>query len=202
MAYKLISLHDMLQKLGEDRTRAELSQFSCPLNRDVEKFILGRSAVEFAKQHLTTTYLVYGSFKKRRALVGYFAITSKYIVVSRATLSSKYTRRLNKFAAYDPDLKSYIMSSPLIAQLGKNYAGDYNKLITGDELLYLAIKKIKEAQLILGGKTVYIECEDDPKLKEFYSSNGFVEFGRRSLDRDEKDDFSSSYLIQMLKYLD
>lgn len=202
MAYKLISLQEMILNLGEERTRAELSQFSCPLNSDVEKFLCGRSAIEFAKQSLTTTYLVYGSFKRRKALVGYFSITSKYIVISRATLTSKYTKRLNKFATYDSELKSYIMSSPLIAQLGKNYTNDYSKLITGDELLLLAIRKIKEALLILGGKTVYIECEDEPKLIDFYTSNGFVEFGRRSLDRDEKDDFSSDYLIQMLKYID
>jgi len=74
-------------------------------------------------------------------------------------------------------------------------------LITGDELLKMACDKINEIQLIAGGSIVYIECEDVQKLKEFYLRNGFVEFGRRKLDNDEKDDLSGEYLIQMVKYL-
>ena len=35
---------------------------------------------------------------------------------------------------------------------------------------------------------------------EFYSNNGFVNFGKRYLDRDETD-LSGDYLIQMLKYM-
>ena len=46
-----------------------------------------------------------------------------------------------------------------------------------------------------------MECEDKPELTKFYSSNGFVEFGKRPLDRDEKDDLSGDYLVQMLKDL-
>lgn len=38
-------------------------------------------------------------------------------------------------------------------------------------------------------------------LKEFYSSNGFVNFGKRKLENDEIDKFEGEYLIQMLKYL-
>lgn len=64
----------------------------------------------------------------------------------------------------------------------------------------MACDKIAEAQFVLGGKVVYLECEDNEKLKNFYSSNGFVEFGKRKLDRDEKDDLSGEYLVQMLKY--
>mgnify|MGYP003314321168 CR=1 FL=1 len=37
-------------------------------------------------------------------------------------------------------------------------------------------------------------------LIDFYSNNGFVNFGQRSLEQDEKDVLSGEYLIQMLKY--
>lgn len=74
-------------------------------------------------------------------------------------------------------------------------------MITGDELLKLACDKIKSIQDEIGGKVTYLECEDKPKLIEFYESNGFVNFGKRELDKDEKDDLSGQYLIQMLKYL-
>lgn len=37
---------------------------------------------------------------------------------------------------------SFVIVAPLIAQLGKNYANGYNKLITGDELLAMALEKL------------------------------------------------------------
>ena len=52
----------------------------------------------------------------------------------------------------------------------------------------------------LGGKFVYLECEDKPFLIEFYSRNGFCAFDRRRLDRDETG-LDGDYLIQMLKYI-
>lgn len=65
-------------------------------------------------------------------------------------------------------------------------------------LLKLACDKIKIAQDVLGGRYVYLECEDKPKLKEFYESNGFVCFGKRNLEKDERDKNSGDYLLQML----
>ena len=56
-------------------------------------------------------------------------------------------------------------------------------------------------QALVGGKFVYLECEEKPKLIDFYKSNGFVEFGRRALEIDEIDDTSQISLVQLLKYL-
>lgn len=36
---------------------------------------------------------------------------------------------------------------------------------------------------------------------DFYTSNGFVNFGKRNLDKDETDVMSGGYLVQMLRYL-
>ena len=80
----------------------------------------------------------------------------------------------------------------------KNYKDNYNLLISGDELLKLACDKIKEAQNILGGKFVFVECEDKEDLKHFYESNGFVCFGKRNLEKDEMEQNSGKYLLQML----
>lgn len=65
----------------------------------------------------------------------------------------------------------------------------------------LAIEKVSEMQMIVGGKTVYLECEDKERLLEFYSRNGFVNFGQRQLENDEIGEMQGEYLIQMLKYL-
>ena len=115
-------------------------------------------------------------------------------------MSKTLQKRISKFAEYDQNTKRYILSAPLIAQLGKNYSNGYNKLILGEELLKMACDKITEVQLTVGGKVAYLECEDKPKLTEFYSRNGFVDFGKRELERDETDKLDGKYLIQMLRY--
>ena len=46
--YNIINLDDMLAELGEDRVKSILSDFSCPLNRDVENF-LHTKAIEFSQ---------------------------------------------------------------------------------------------------------------------------------------------------------
>lgn len=40
--YGLVNLKDMIQELGEGRTKEILSEFSCPLNKDVEFFCIAR----------------------------------------------------------------------------------------------------------------------------------------------------------------
>lgn len=195
-----MSLKDMLQNLEEDNVKSILFGFSCPLNQDVEKFIKYK-AIEFAKQSIAPTHLIFGSYKDEIVFIGYFTLTIKNFFVAKSSLGSNLRRRIAKFGTYDEDRKGYMISAPLIAQLGKNYQDNINTIITGDELLKLACNKVSAIQKDIGGKIVYLECEDKPKLVEFYESNGFVNFGKRDLDRDEKDDLSGNYLIQMLKYL-
>lgn len=199
--YSILSLSDILNEQGEDFCREILSAFSCPKNGDVEKFLTKRSAIDFTRQGIAQTFLVYASFQKKQVLCGYFTFALKYIVVNTHSISKTTARRLRKFAAPSSEPGVLVITAPLIAQLGKNYTNDYRKLITGDELLSLALDKIREAQGILGGKVVYVECEDVAYLKDFYQSNGFVIFGKRPLDKDEKTDICGDYLMQLLKYI-
>lgn len=62
----------------------------------------------------------------------------------------------------------------------------------------MACSKVQEAQFILGGKSVYIECADIPQLYNFYTEAQFVPFGQRKCNTEEPTD--SPDLIQMLKY--
>ena len=195
-----INLKEMIEQIGEVETKSILSDFSCPLNLDVEHF-LKNTAIEFAKQSIASTYLVMASYKERYVLVGYFTLANKIFCIDKDSLPNrKWRGRIAKFGQFDTSIKRYTLSAPLIGQLGKNYSHSYNTLITGDELLKLALDKVKEMQNIVGGKIVYLECEDKPRLIEFYSQNGFVNFGNRTLDRDETN-LSGDYLVQMLKYM-
>ncbi len=190
----------MVEELGEDEAKAILLNFSCPYNTDVERF-LHRTAIEFARQRLSVTYLVFASYKAELRLIGYFTLSNKIISISQKVLSNSQRKRYGKFGIYEKDLKRYLISAPLIAQLSKNYTNELNRLISGDELLKMAYDKVSEAQSLIGGRIVYLECQDTKRLVEFYTRNGFVAFGHRKLDPDEIDLIPGEYLIQMLKYL-
>ncbi|ERJ00833.1 hypothetical protein HMPREF0262_00422 [Clostridium sp. ATCC 29733] len=113
-------------------------------------------------------------------------------------------RRINRFCTEvttPTNNRLSVIAAPLIGQLGKNFKDNANSLITGDELLKMACDKVAQAQEIIGGKIVYLECEDKLRLMDFYDRNGFVKFGSRVLDDDEKDSIYGDHLLQMLRYL-
>lgn len=198
-----INLRDLLNDdtIGEDAVKKLLSSFYCPLNPDVERF-LHSNAIEFSKQGLASTHLIMASYKNEYVLCGYFALAIKSFCLDKSAIpNANWRRRLNKFARFDNKVQRYIISAPLIGQLGKNFANNYNELITGDELLFLALNKVRELQYIAGGKIVYLECEQKESLISFYLRNGFVNFGERNLDRDETSVMSGESLIQMLRYM-
>jgi hypothetical protein len=157
-------------------------------------------AIEFAKQGLSQTHLALVSYKNQPVLAGYFTLANKYISVSQKILSNNLRSRLMKFSTFDVRTKLYTLSAPLIAQLGKNYTDNYSSLLKGDDLLSMACNKIKSVQFELGGRFTYVECEDKPKLIEFYKRNGFYEFDYRVLDLDETS-VSGERLIQLLRYI-
>ena len=103
----IVLLNELLHELGEDEVKFVLSEFMCPLNKDVEYF-LKNTSIGFDKQGIAATHLVL-----------------------------------------------------------KNYSNDFNSLISGEELLGMAIDTIKEAQRNIGGRFAYLECEDIVSLKDF-----------------------------------
>ncbi len=198
--YNIISLTDMLNELEESDVTNELSSFLSPKNKDIEDF-LHNNAIQFARQNLAPTNLVYANCDNGSFLCGYFTLTIKTIEVEKSLVGSQTFKKITKFGTYDKEYEKCSIPAPLIAQLGKNYNNGCNKLISGAELLQIACDEVKKAQLIVGGKVVYLECEDNKKLTDFYYSNGFKKFSQRPLDNDEQDSFNGRYLVQMLKYL-
>lgn len=196
-----INLSDLLEQLGEDEVKSILSSFVCPLNADVEKFVKTK-AVEFSRRGFSKTHLVYWTTEdeSEKELVGYYTIASKFITIQRSVVNSKEARKLREHGIFDTKSNEYTVAAPLIAQLGKNYANGNNSLISGRDLLHMAMEKVKKVQNEVGGRFVYLECEEKPRLMEFYESNHFKIFGRRKLDRDETD-IEGKYLLQYFTIL-
>lgn len=200
--YGLVLLSEMVEEIGEEKTREVLSNFSCPLNKDVEDFLKNK-AIPMIPQNKCPVHLVFSSYKKDPVLIGYYAVCVKTIEIPKGSVNRRFYERLAKFDERDALSKDkLVMSAPLIAQLGKNYYNGYNNLIRGDELLKLACDDISMVLKNVGGKVVYLECEPKEKLKTFYINNGFRIFNTRPMDKDEVDLTGGKFYLQMIKYMD
>ena len=196
--YFKINLCDLIDSLGESKVKSILSSFSSPQNEDVEYFIKNK-AIEFSKQGLAQTHLIIYNSEDETEILGYYSIANKPIIVDKKSLSNTLIKKINKFASLHTK-DAYIVQSLLIGQLSKNFKDGNECLMTGEELLDLAMESVQEAQKIIGGKVVFLECEDKPKLVDFYSKYGFVKFGKRMLDRDEVEKVDGKYYLQWIKY--
>ena len=154
------------------------------------------------KKGFSKTHLVYWTTDdgNEKELVGYYTIASKFITIQRSVINYREARKLREHGIFDSKLNEYTVAAPLIAQLGKNFHNGNNTLISGKDLLQMAIDKIKMVQNEVGGRFVYLECEEEQKLIDFYESNNFKLFGKRKLDLDETD-IKGKYLLQYFTIL-
>ncbi len=81
---------------------------------------------------------------------------------------------------------TYTISAFLLAQFSKNYAVDEGKRISGTDLMNIAMEQLAEAQNLIGGSIVYLDCEADAKLIRFYEGEHFALFGERISESDGK----------------
>ena len=197
--YRIINIRRYIgnenPELGEDELLQILSEFSCPLNPDVERF-LKYSSIEFTKKNQSVTYLVFSVADGK--LLGYFTLALKPLTVRGETVSNTVKRKLLRVSELDKKSDTYTMSAYLIAQLGKNYSEKDGKMITGAELLGLAWDKIKATQYMFGGMVTFLEAENEEKLLSFYRDNRFSQFDTRQTASDAEE---SHELVQLLRLL-
>ncbi len=197
--YRIINIRRYIgnenPELGEDELLQILSEFSCPLNPDVERF-LKYSSIEFTKKNQSVTYLVFSVADGK--LLGYFTLALKPLTVRGETVSNTVKRKLLRVSELDKKSDTYTMSAYLIAQLGKNYSENDGKMITGAELLGLAWNKIKATQYMFGGMVTFLETENEEKLLSFYRDNRFSQFDTRQTASDTDE---AHELVQLLRLL-
>lgn len=186
-----VNLKRVIEQIGEEGAKSLLSDYSCPLNAEIEEF-LKEKAVDFYKKGIASTHLVYTHSGESQVLVGFYALAMKPVRIKGQRLSSTWRRRMERFSEYDVDTGSYWVALPLLGQLGKNYTNGYDQMISGKELLDIACSRIQMVQAEVSGKMAYLECKDKKKLVDFYEGNGFHQFERRETD--------DGVLIQLIKY--
>ena len=168
-------------KLTRD-LQTHIESFSCPRNPGIERF-LKRSAVEFTKQDISVTHLVFP--RDNNELLGYFSLAIRPVRVPVESVSKSMGKRLERAGRFDRDANVYNVAAYLIAQLGKNYTDGANERITGEELLFTVWELLKEVQYDVGGSIVFVEAEKYPGLLNFYRDNAFRAFGERKDDDGE-----------------
>ena len=193
--FTIINISDCMEGKVEGFTVSDLKRaiavFSS-IDPHVQSF-LQNSAEEFARQHKSVTYLVFSS--DMLELLGYFTLAVKPITVHYTMTSRTTERAFKKTGNFDEEQNTYTASAYLIAQLGRNFAPSLKHVITGKELLQLALYRLRLIQRDVGGLLVFLETQGNNKVLSFYQSNGFREFDRRVASS------SDGELIQLIKVL-
>lgn len=188
----IIYVNDLLASNQEELLKAYIATFSCEkendgikisLNPDIEGF-LNNNAIQFARMKIGVTYLVVD--EDDGALLAYFSLAHKPLEIPADGISRKIRDKVKRFSAIDEENNSYQVSAFLIGQFGKNYAVDNGSRISGKQVMGLAMERLRLAQNIIGGTIVYLDCEANAELIQFYEGQNFKLFGERTSENDGK----------------
>ena len=129
-------------------------------------------------------------------ILSIFALTHKALYVSCDGMTKRSKARLERYAQFDKDSCTYLGSAFLIAQFGMNDAVPRPTDWNGTRLMEKTFEVPGSVQKEIGGGIVYLECEDKPKLLDFYQNekNGFHKFSERY---SEKENIKYIQLVRM-----
>ena len=173
----------LAKKVGDSVLSSTLSQFSIPLNKEVEGFIRNK-ALQATKLKSSVTYVLVD--EDIAEVIGYFTLLVKPFTIPASSLSSANRRLISRFSEVNEETGNYTASVFLLAQIGKNYAVQRQYQVSGRDLLEVALDKLRAVQDLIGGKLVLIEREvERMKLHDFYKANGFKSWNSR-YDKNDK----------------
>ena len=158
----LSALYDMNDADSKIKLLESFSNFECKLkNENVERFIK-HQCIRFEDEGLARTYVLF--CKTKQDILGYFSIAIKSIDLHGLSGGKKIdfalTTKLDHSPAY------------LIGQLGKHK--NCGKRLAKGQLLNKALSFIQGARDIVGGRVVYLDCENEQNLVDYYCESGFT----------------------------
>lgn len=187
MRLEVIALADLLKKSNNNEKIVQtiLNNFEsirpphAEKSNDVEYF-LKHNAIHFNKTGIASTHLIFSNYQATPILVGYFTLANKDLLIAKRNIQN-FPKRLQKKIKQRAQLREsgehYRLNAFLIGQLGKNYNPIALKTsnINGNYILNVAYQMMLEVQRIVGGSFIWIEYEDNHKLKRIYGAFGFSE---------------------------
>lgn len=183
MALEIVQLYEMLKSGRREEEIKQILLSFCSLHidrkvHDVEDF-LHNKAIEFEKNDIARTYLVFSSYKDKPVLVGYYSLSNKPLIISKRNYCKFSTTLKKKLMGFGHKTESdnYEIKGYLLGQLGKNLSKEAiaTKAVNGADLLSLATNSMLQVHRLAGGRIFYLECDDVESLKDFYNKQGFRE---------------------------
>lgn len=168
---------------GENAFESIASSFKSK-NSDVELFFQ-QKAVQSTKLKTSATYIVYSFENRIFDVLGYFTLATKMLTLKRASLSKTECKEISRFGYFDEDSESYKLPAILIAQLSRNFNTE-SKSIKGSELMDIALSQVNDILSMTSGKTVFLECEQNKKIIQFYTDNHFLPLKNTVISKDNK----------------
>ena len=173
--YQFISLAYILETYGEEPTQSMLRTFHCERDHDREDY-LHNKAIIMEKKSMSRTYLaVLGT-----RILGYFSIGMKCMRIPDDTPISKNTRKRMNI-----DEDTGVAQSYLLGQLGRD---DSSPKGFGKELLSESLRRLIDANRIVGCRMVRLDCTDD--LVPYYENNGFIR-----IDKNERENLNQMVIL-------
>ena len=81
-----------METIGEENLSAILSDFSCPINKEIENFVWHK-VIEFAKKKMSITYFLMDAEANIAAI---FTLTHKAVEIGNADISSTMRKKLTR----------------------------------------------------------------------------------------------------------
>jgi len=169
MKYHTLDLRSMISLWDEKQIASLFSSFRCSLDPDTENF-LKNSSVRHEKKGISRTYLVIQNDDSDigYSLKGYFTLAIK-------CFSTNQDDQIPEWILTQMNVNNKIAQAYLLGQLAK--ADDAEKGL-GRIMLDDIIKIFKGGYETFGCRTVRLDCKDEPKLVEYYETQGFISVGK------------------------
>lgn len=167
MGFKINALSEIINTTNQEGAslniiREAFSNFRCSKNLDEEDFFKNK-AIDYEIQNKARTYLL---LNENDLIAGYFSLAFKSIDLQNLSTTQK-----KKLTAGESDVTTY--SAYLIGHIAKD---DNIKDSIGDTILEAAENLLLSAQKIVGGRLIYLDCKNEPKLKNLYERNNYRYF--------------------------
>lgn len=170
----LISLSKLISSgdLSTGSLRKALHALKCPRDMDVERY-LHQYAITNEKNGSSRTYLVIDKRqlddKKKLRVVAYFTLAITVTDFSGIDEGNRkdYLGFIPKRSAQD------YFAGYLLAQIGRSQ--DYShEQFDCKELMDEAESRVAEAIDLVGGRVIYLDCKNTPKLISLYEHQGYT----------------------------
>lgn len=171
-----INLQNLLNKYEEDDVNKILKTFksiSTSNNKNDIEIFLQEKALKFEKACISSTYIVCNN--NIEEILGYFTIANRSLVLSKEELGTLSKTQQKKLSNSGTVLRNgdLMTSSFLLGQLGKNYSKDVLNKASGKDLLTSAYNLLLKVKELINTKYVWLECQGESKLINFYKNFGF-----------------------------